>query len=117
MEKQVKLRIRQALSEVGTNPTQLSKRFGVNQKTLNSQINGETTLSASTILLVLEAIPDLSAEWLLRGTGSMMVGEGITPEQLFKKLGLPGDTEKIIEIWMKFMSIMENMQEIYKKSI
>ena len=71
MEEDVKRRIKEVLVDYQSNPTQLSKQFGVNQKTLNSQINSATTLSVSTILLVLKAFPDVSAEWLLRGYGKM----------------------------------------------
>lgn len=67
-EKELKQRLRQTLLDRGTNPTQLARQFGVNQKTLNSQINADTAVSASTILLILSAFPDLSADWLLRGT-------------------------------------------------
>lgn len=71
MEEDVKRRLREVLAEYQSNPTQLSKQYGVNQKTLNSQINDTTTLSVSTILLVLKAFPEVSAEWLLRGIGEM----------------------------------------------
>ena len=68
---EVKQRVQNALSIVGSNPTQLAKLFKVNQKTLNNQINGTTDLSVSTILLILEAFPQISADWLLLGTGKM----------------------------------------------
>lgn len=71
MEKDVKMRIREVLREFSSNPTQLANQFDVNQKTLNSHINGDTSVSLSTILLILDAFPDVSAEWLLRGTGEM----------------------------------------------
>lgn len=71
-ENTVKERIRVALNTNGANPTNLAKRFGVNQKTLNNQINGDTSLSVSTILLIKEAIPDISIEWLIMGEGEML---------------------------------------------
>ncbi len=74
MEEQVKMRMKMVLKEFGTNPTQLANEYGVNQKTLNSHINGNTAVSLSTILLILKAIPNLSAEWLLRGEGNMVNG-------------------------------------------
>ncbi len=40
---------------------------------LNRQINGDTTVSAETIELILTTFPDVSAEWLLRGTGDMFL--------------------------------------------
>lgn len=72
MEKAVKQRIRSLLAEFGSNPTVLAKEYSVNQKTLNNQINSDTQLSASTILLVLNAFSGISAEWLLRGKGEML---------------------------------------------
>lgn len=67
------------------NPTQLSKMFNANQKTLNSQINQSTTLSVSTILLILEAVPSLSAEWLLRGVGEPLLDDSApNKEEYFK---------------------------------
>lgn len=75
-EENVKMRIREVLKIYHSNPTKLSKEFNVNQKTLNSQINGETTVSASTILLILEGFKEISSEWLLRGNGDMLLSEG-----------------------------------------
>lgn len=74
-ESAVKQRIREVLTVKESNPTKLSKDFSVNQKTLNNQINSDVQLSSSTILLILKAFPDLSAEWLLRGEGSMIKNE------------------------------------------
>lgn len=68
----VKQRIREVLCAYGANPTNLAKRFGVNQKTLNNQINGDTSVSISTILLIKEAVPDVSIEWLIMGEGEML---------------------------------------------
>ena len=67
----IKERLQQVLSTNRSNPTQLAKAFKVNQKTLNSQINGDTAVSASTLSLILDAF-DISAEWLMRGEGDML---------------------------------------------
>ena len=74
---EVKQRVQQALLEYNSNPTQLASQFKVNQKTLNNHINGTTDMSVSTILLVLRAFPDLSAEWLLRGNGGLHHSESV----------------------------------------
>ncbi len=66
----IKERMQAVLTLKKSNPTQLAKTYKVNQKTLNSQINGDTSVSASTLLLIVEAF-DVSAEWLLRGEGPM----------------------------------------------
>ena len=39
------------------------------QKRINSQLSHGATLSVDTLLRVLAACPDISADWLLRGTG------------------------------------------------
>lgn len=75
MEGFVKQRIRDLLVKMNSNPTQLAKKYSLNQKTLNNQINSDVQLSASTILLVLEEFNNVSAEWLLRGKGNMLIVE------------------------------------------
>lgn len=100
MEEEVKIRIREILKEFSSNPTQLSKQFGVNQKTLNSQINDTTTLSVSTILLILNAFPEVSAEWLLRGTGELTIQPGTNNTSISaddaELVGLSRDLVKVI---------------------
>ncbi len=68
----VKQRIKDILFIKSSNPTKLAKEYSVNQKTLNNQINSDVQLSASTILLILNTFPDVSAEWLMRGVGEML---------------------------------------------
>lgn len=72
-ENDVKSRLRAALEAYNENPTSLAGKFGVNQKTLHNQINGTTSVSISTILLIAEALPEMSLEWLLRGKGEMIL--------------------------------------------
>lgn len=72
-ESNVKSRLRAALEAYNENPTSLAGKFNVNQKTLHNQINGTTAVSISTILLIAEALPEMSLEWLLRGRGEMVL--------------------------------------------
>lgn len=50
---------------------------------MNNQINADVQISLSTILLILEAFEDVSAEWLLRGKGAMLLSSdrGLQPQQ------------------------------------
>lgn len=77
-EKEAKNRLRIALESHGKNPTNLAKEHGLNQKTLNNQLNGDTSVSLSTILLISQALPDVSLEWLLRGKGDMLLSKSGT---------------------------------------
>lgn len=72
-EKDVKSRLQAVLAAYNQNCTKLHSQFGVNQKTLHNQINGDTAVSLSTILLISEAFPEMSLEWLLRGKGEMIL--------------------------------------------
>ncbi len=68
---EVKERIRLALSAYKENPNKIARRYNVNQKTLNNQINSDTPITLSTLLLIMNTCPEVSAEWLLRGIGEM----------------------------------------------
>lgn len=71
---EVKGRIKTLLRERRVTENQLSHDGRFSQKVLNSQISHEATLTAEMVLFILEKFPDVSADWLLRGTGSMDAG-------------------------------------------
>ena len=93
------------------------KESGVSNATFaNAMKNPKGTVGSDKIESFLRAYPEVSAEWLLRGTGPMLIGEGENHEQIFKAMNLPPNSGKIIEVWMKFMEVTEGMQEVYKLS-
>lgn len=63
----------------------LAKVIKVQARTLNNQINAETTIPATVVMGVLNAYENLSSEWLLRGHGSMYIGEYETMDDLKEK--------------------------------
>ena len=83
----VRKRLQQVMLEYDSNPTQLEGIYKVNQKTLNNHINGNVEVSVSTILLVLDAFPDLSADWLLRGKGDMHLLPGSLDDPQDQEIG------------------------------
>ena len=52
-----------------------ASRCGLTQNALWYQLNGKRKLSLETIEAIVENFPDVSAEWLLRGNGSMLKGQ------------------------------------------
>ena len=56
-----------------------SNKIGVPQTTLNNQIKSPRGVSVSVILLTLHTFPEVSAEWLLRGKGEMILSENLPP--------------------------------------
>lgn len=65
----VRSRINAVLLENGLTQNSVAAGDTAAQKRLNSQLSHGSNLTVDTILRVLEACPDLSADWLLRGTG------------------------------------------------
>lgn len=66
-------RIKQLEDVCGMTETAFAKRIGMTQNTLWRQLNGTRKVSAETIIGIAEAFPDLDCNWLLRGTGDMML--------------------------------------------
>ena len=89
MENLITQRVREFLSCNSISINSLAKQINVAQATLNPQLRGDRTLAANIVVKILEAFPDISAEWLLRGegemyrsnSGSLQFEAAITPSQ------------------------------------
>ena len=71
MEVTIYQRIMLILDDKQVSVNALSKLVEMSQTTLNTQLKGERALSANVVLKVLSVFPDVSAEWLMRGVGTM----------------------------------------------
>ncbi len=76
----VRYRIKDILKTYGYSVLKLSNGNPSLQVKLNKHINGNTTISLETIELILSTFPNVSAEWLLRGTGDMFLDGSSTGE-------------------------------------
>ncbi len=72
MEKAVLQRVKDLLQLKGITVNLLSKSISVPQTTLNKQVKGLSAMPLSTVLAILDYLPEVSAEWLLRGEGTML---------------------------------------------
>lgn len=70
-------RVKCILEDKSISVNALSKQINVAQATLNPQLRGDRTLAANIVEKILEAFPDVSAEWLMRGVGTMYLKEDI----------------------------------------
>lgn len=71
MEELVRQRIKELISfEKNVTLTSLGGSDAAKMQ-LSRQINGSTSISLGTILLIVKKIPNVSTEWLLRGVGEM----------------------------------------------
>ena len=75
MENDVIQRINEVILESRISITSLSKAVGIPQPTLYKQVSGNSSMSLAVLYSLLNYFKDVSAEWLLRGEGSMMKGE------------------------------------------
>lgn len=75
MKEVVLQRIASVLSDKKMSITALSKLIGVPQPTLNRQISGESAMTLDILYSILNYFTDVSAEWLLRGEGEMIIVE------------------------------------------
>lgn len=71
MEVTIYQRVKLILEDKSISVNALSKQINVAQATLNPQLRGDRTLAANIVEKILAAFPDVSAEWLMRGVGTM----------------------------------------------
>lgn len=74
----VRNRINDVLREKGLTENSVAAGVSAVQSRLNSQLSHGGKITLDTILRILDACPDVSAEWLMRGTGEMYKSAKIT---------------------------------------
>jgi hypothetical protein len=72
---EVKGRIKALLKERKVTENQLSNDGPFSQKVLNNQISHKATLTVEMLLFILDKFPDVSADWLMRGTEGTDAGK------------------------------------------
>ena len=75
METTIYQRVKLVLEDKSISVNALSKQINVAQATLNPQLRGDRTLAANIVEKILTAFPDVSAEWLMRGVGTMYINQ------------------------------------------
>lgn len=70
------------------NEKDFALQIGIKQQTINNYTKGKRTVSLDAIIAILTAYEDVSAEWLLRGKGEMLISDNLP-----KFHGLESDSE------------------------
>ena len=78
LDTEVRGRIRQLQTEKGFIENGLAQGETSAQKRINRQLSHGAALTLDTVLRILMAYPDVSADWLLRGAGEMQKPAAIT---------------------------------------
>lgn len=110
------IRFKRYLDSKKIKNAQAERDCGLSNGLIKAALSAGSSFGSDKLEKILNAYPDLSAEWLLRGTGEMIIGDGINPEQVFKALNMPSNSDKIIEVWLQFMECTKGMQQLYKNS-
>lgn len=73
METDIKNRVKVALRALDISPYSIARMQNLNERTIYDQINGNSKIGVATIEALLAYRPDISAEWIFRGTGDMLI--------------------------------------------
>lgn len=74
---EIRERILIVFSCFATNINKLSDGDTALRNRLTRQINNDAAITVDSIGVILEAFPDVSAEWLLRNKGEMLISENL----------------------------------------
>lgn len=75
-ENLVRDRIKRLQSEKGFTENGLAAGDQPTQKRLNRQLSHGAAITLDTMLRILDACPEISADWLLRGSGGIYIANG-----------------------------------------
>lgn len=84
-------RIREIILSAGITDSAFAKRIGVTQSVIASMFQRGTEPSAKVLTSILLTYEDISAEWLLRGKGQMLLSEE-TPDPNIERMERLVDT-------------------------
>lgn len=81
-------RINELMRKEGLSELQFAKRIGVPQSSVNGYLSGKNTPPTKFITNVITEFSDVSAEWLMRGNGSMYISD----------IPADGDSEQVLDL-------------------
>lgn len=99
MEVSVIERINVVLKHFCKTPNGLANMLEMIPSTVNRQLKGDQALSSKVIEGVLSVFPDVSAEWLLRGKGEMLISERTTLAKTQDTKGREFDVVEHDSVW------------------
>ena len=73
-------RIQQLKDHFGLSTRAFALKCGMNQPTLDRMLKGINALNLNCVSSILQSFPDVSAEWLMRGSGPMLHSLVTNPE-------------------------------------
>ena len=77
-------RIKELIAYTGLSDRAFAIKCGLKQNTFSRQLNGLNEVSTQTALSILSTYPEISAEWLLRGKGEMLLASEPAEDRMNK---------------------------------
>ena len=74
---EIVLRLKELIEEKGYTVNSFAREIGIAQVTLNNYIRLNRYPAYETLHAILHTFPDISAEWLMRGEGSMYITDDL----------------------------------------
>lgn len=127
MKEAIIQRINTICSKKAKSIRDFSSQIGINNSTLIQQLKGSRSLSLDIVNAILFTFEDISAEWLLRGEGSMLTSENeainkgphshhISPQRYETMLNLLAEvTEDLKETVIENQKLYEEIEELKTK--
>lgn len=113
MEEIVTQRVNEFREKEGLSIRAFALKIGMLQETLNKQLKEDGRgVSISTIVLILAAYPDLSAEWLLRGEGEMKRGDDWKVTQF-----IPIQNNELVDAFKDHIATLKGENERLRKEM
>ncbi len=110
-------RILQVLSEHDISQNKFAKDAKLEQRTINNQLRGVSTLTFPLIEAISNMFPDLSMEWLIRGTGPSSLSvriDGLEPSRHTSSAPINDSNELAIVVDYQ-RSIIEDQKILIKQ--
>lgn len=77
MENSITERLKEIIRIKTGTASPFSSEIGVSQSTLSCQLNSKTGIQTNVITAALNRYSDISAEWLMRGKGEMLISDNL----------------------------------------
>ena len=97
-------RLKAVIAYSGLKDAAFAKRIGMQQITLWRQLNDQRKVSLETILAVADEFPEIDANWLLRGSGSMLANNDAQEKRI----------DNLIDVISMQQDTIKNIQEKIK---
>lgn len=122
IEKKVYERIQRMLKNKRISGNELAKIIGISSTSVYNYLSGEVRAPLSFVSMILESFPDVSAEWLLRGEGEMLLPpKKSTYLEMAEKLHAPlmasEDNHRMYDDLMTAILDIRHDQEIQRERI